>query len=658
MSIENIKVIILAGSRDFGRCPLASRLPAALWPILGNPALQRLLKHLSRQGIKQATVCSNGDVSLLQRSITNVNSIHLKFLDESLPAGTAGCIRDAADGDRNALFLVFQAGIASPPNIDMLIRTHRVGKSDLTAIFEPDLENAHPAGKTSDIYICEPTVLEYIPQKGYYDIKEGLIPALIRAGRTVHASTLTQCIGNFRDRATYLTAIASYLQSNTNIDFPHNKWKGLKNVWLGDNVRVDQSAKIYGPVVIMDGSAILEKAIIFGPAIVGRNVTIGKNTLVDNSVFWDGSSTGRNCEIRRCVIDYNAVISSNSIVEDRAVTHKQNAFTNGINKAISSVNDKAEKLYSAARPLINKINAKLPVCVQSKNSIPNVLRLCGMAILTGVLLWSYWPEFADLWDIWQRSDEYSSGLLVPFIALYILWARRKQIAQCHIHPSMWGLLAFVAAQALRGFGLFFMYSSAERLSLVLTIASLTLLLFGWQVFRKISSVLLFLCLMLPFPRSVHTAVMLPLQNLATTSAVFCLEMMGYVVIREGNIVHLNGTTVAVAEACNGLRMVTAFFVIVGLVILLVRRAWWEKLIVLISSLPIALLCNVVRLTITAIAFTKLTGENWEGIFHDFGGYAMMPLALALVIFELWLLTKLTTIPEKKPQEIVMRKSEK
>ena len=213
---------------------------------------------------------------------------------------------------------------------------------------------------------------------------------MIRAGRTVHASTLTQCIGSFRDRVTYLAAIANYLEnsSNTKPDFPHNKWKGLKNVWVGDNVRIDQSAKIYGPVVIMDGAVVLEEAIIFGPTIVGCNVTIGKNTLVENSVFWDGSSAGTNCEIHSSVIDYNAVISNNSIVEDRAVTHKQNAFTNSINKAVSSVNGKAEKLYSAAQLLINKINAKLPPCVQSKNPIPNVLRLFGMAILTSVFLWS------------------------------------------------------------------------------------------------------------------------------------------------------------------------------------------------------------------------------------------------------------------------------
>jgi len=106
-------------------------------------------------------------------------------------------------------------------------------------------------------------------------------------------------------------------------------------------------------------------------------------------------------------------------------------------------------------------------------------------------------------------------------------------------------------------------------------------------------------------------------------------------------------TVAVAEACNGLRMIMAFFVISGLVVLIIKRPWWEKLVVLISSVPIGLFCNSVRLTITAIAFTMLEGEYWEKIFHDYGGYAMMPLALVLIVGELWLMAKLTTAPTEK-----------
>jgi len=169
---------------------------------------------------------------------------------------------------------------------------------------------------------------------------------------------------------------------------------------------------------------------------------------------------------------------------------------------------------------------------------------------------------------------------------------------------------------------------------------------------------LFLCLMLPWPRQVQVAVAQPLQSWATSSAVFCLEVVGYEAEREGkgNIIHIGDTSVAVAEACNGLRMVTAFFVISGLVVLLVKRTYWEKMIVLASSLPIALLCNTVRLAITAVFFTVLEGDQWEKIFHDFGGYAMMPLALAAVVAELWLLARLTTLPAKEQTRIITRQS--
>jgi exosortase len=220
---------------------------------------------------------------------------------------------------------------------------------------------------------------------------------------------------------------------------------------------------------------------------------------------------------------------------------------------------------------------------------------------------------------------------------------------------MWGIIAFLFAQAVRFFGLFFMYGSLERLSIVLSIAALVLLICGWKFFKKVSTVLLFLCLMLPWPNRVQAAIALPLQRWATSSAVFCLESVGYEVVQEGNIINIGQSSVAVAEACNGLRMITAFFVIGAWVVLLVKRTWWEKLVILVSCLPIALLCNTIRLAITAVAFTMVSGDRWEKMFHDFGGYAMMPLALGAVVAELQLLSALTVPPGKKDLVVVKRK---
>ena len=207
-------------------------------------------------------------------------------------------------------------------------------------------------------------------------------------------------------------------------------------------------------------------------------------------------------------------------------------------------------------------------------------------------------------------------------------------------------------------GLFYMYGSAVYLSLVMSVGALVLWLAGKDIFRKTCDVALFLCLMLPWPHRVQAAVTLPLQEWATTSAVFLLETFGCDIVRNGNIITIGDTSVAVAEACNGLRMITAFLVIAGLVALLSKKAWWGKLFVFSSSLPIALVCNTIRLAVTSIAFTKISGDNWEQLFHDFGGYAMMPLALALIVLELWML-KLLMVPSVPAEKIVVvRRSER
>ena len=652
---QKVLAVILAGRHDFGRCPVAMRLPTALWPVGGKPVLQRLLTSLAKQGIERAVICSNRDSSLLADSIHSDSPLEIKFLDEQLPVGTAGCIRDTAAHEENTLIVVFPASIVCPPKVDALIKAHRDSKADLTIMFNPGDGNGRLLGEPANIYICESGILKYIPREGYLDIKEGLIPSMLRAGKTVHAATLPNHAGNFRDRQEYLYALAGYFENTKKVDedLGFCKTDDSQALWAASNATVEPGARIFGPVTVMDGARISQGAIVFGPTIVGRNVNIGQDSIVINSVLWDGAKVGPNCQIRQCLIDYHMALSPNTVVEEKAIPFRPKAMLRSLlDRASGIVKNSITRFRQTLQPQLGKINEILPDWVQTHKT--KIVPSCAICLLSIVFLWSYWPGLSNLWDVWRISDEYSSGLLVPFLAAYILWVRRQEITQCHIRFSIWGLFAFIAAQGLRLFGLYFGYISAENLSIVLSISALAFFLFGWQFFKKISTVLLFLCLMLPWPNRIQAAVALPLQSWATSSAVFCLEMMGYGVIQEGNTIHINETTIAVAEACNGLRMVTAFFVISALVVMLVKRSWRVKFIILISSLPVALLCNTVRLTITAMAFTVLNGEYWVKVFHDFGGYAMMPLAVIIVVAELWLLVKLTTLPVEENTIIITR----
>lgn len=635
----------MAQSRDFGRCPLASRLPTALWPIAGKPALELLLDHLADQNIKDVIIGSDGEYSLLKESLKDFNRLKVKFLKQSLPIGTAGAIREGSRNVNADLVIVLPANIANPPDIDKLVNEHYENKADLSVVFNPDNSNGKAFAQAVGIYVCSQAILKYIPKDGYFDIKEGLIPSLVQKGKDVRAMLLSSNAGVFNNRQEYLEAVAATLADTKKINrkFKLHKHNGTEPVWKDGDVDIHPQARIHGPVAVMDRAHISKDATIIGSTLIGRNVTIGQGALVTNSVLWDGAKIGSNCRINACVVDANVQVNSNTYVEEKAFAFESRGRVRRIVRKYQS------RASNAVAQKQKHISEKTPIGV-----------MFGLAtgLIIAAFLWTYWQGLADLCLIWQRSDEYSSGLLVPFLAVYILWAKRDKIAQAPIKPCPWGILAFLFAQAVRLFGLFFMYGSAERLSIILTIAALVLMLFGWEIFKKVATVLLYLCFMLPWPNRVQAAIALPMQRWATSSAVFCLEMLGCAVVREGNIIHMGQSTVAVAEACNGLRMVMAFFVITGLVVLLVDRAWWEKLIVLISSLPVALLCNTIRLTVTALAFTVISGEKWEDIFHDFGGYAMMPLALLFVVAELWLITKLTTVSKDKTDQIVITRKAK
>ena len=652
--MQSVKAIILVGSRDFGRCPLASRLPTAMWPVAGKTVLEHLLIHLADQGIKQAAICGSGISALSAEKILADDRLELSFIDESLPVGTAGCIREAVSEGTDALLMVFPASIVCPPEIDVLIKAHRDGQSDLTVMLNPcDADNTN-MGQASGIYVCNPCILEHIPKAGYFDIKEGLVPAMLLAGRSVHAVKLPNHAGNFRNRQEYLSAVTNYLEKvpRLNVDLKLLKNSDSRDVWQADNARINPKARINGPVLIMDGATVSSGALVLGPAILGKNTAIGKDSVIMNSVLWDGVQVGSNCRIRKCVIDHNASVRDNAVVEEKSIPFKpEGMLSRAVNLVFEVAKNNENKLQSSLQPL-GKIYEKMPNWTWLSRK--SILKFLGFGLVLTAFFWSYRSGLVELWSLLLRSDEYSAGLFVPFLGVYILWSRRHDIAQCPVKPSVWGLFAFIMAQAVRLIGLFLMYNSAERLSIILSITALVLMLFGWQLFRKVSTILLFICLMLPWPNIMQFIIGLRLQSWATSSAVFCLEIIGYEVIQEGNIIHIGNASVAVVEACNGLRMITAFFVITGLVVLLVKRAWWEKLIILVSSLPIALLCNTVRLAITAMFFTVLEGEYWEKIFHDFGGYAMMPLALAAVVGELWLLAKLTELPVKEKAIIITR----
>ncbi len=268
----------------------------------------------------------------------------------------------------------------------------------------------------------------------------------------------------------------------------------------------------------------------------------------------------------------------------------------------------------------------------------------GLLVLV-TLAWSYWPTISELVSFWQSNDDYSIGQLVPFVAAFFVWLRRRELAGVPRSACAWGGAVLLAVQLLRLAGLYYDYASLERLSLVGSIAAACWLLYGGGLTRKLAWILAFLLLMVPLPNQVHRVVNDNLQGLATTSAVFSLELLGYWVQRSGNVLLLDGRTeVAVEEACNGLRMLTAFVFTAGTLALLVRRPRVRSTVLVASSIPIAVLANSLRLVMTVIVMHYSDSSAANLFFHDFAGLLMMPIAIAVLLAELRLLDWIATDP--------------
>jgi exosortase len=185
----------------------------------------------------------------------------------------------------------------------------------------------------------------------------------------------------------------------------------------------------------------------------------------------------------------------------------------------------------------------------------------------------------------------------------------------------------------------------ESASLLAGLAGLCLLAGGWPALRWAGPSIAFLVFMIPLPYRVEVALGAPLQSLATASSTYALQTLGLPALAEGNIILLsNHARIGVAEACNGLGMLMMFFAYSTAAALVIPRPLLDRLLIVVSAVPVALAANIARIVVTGMLQATLGGKVANMVYHDLAGWLMMPLALATLWAELWLLSQLFVEP--------------
>jgi exosortase len=218
------------------------------------------------------------------------------------------------------------------------------------------------------------------------------------------------------------------------------------------------------------------------------------------------------------------------------------------------------------------------------------------------------------------GDDMAQGLFAPIVALYLAWERREVLLRPSA-PSAWASLLLLITGALLGLlSVLAVSSTLSRFAFLLSVAGCLLLLGGRNALRSLLFPLALLLYTFPIPQVLYGEITQPLQLLATRLSESMLEMLGYSVVRDGNILHLAHMNLSVVEACSGLRslLTLSFFCIVYAYFF--EKHFRGRTTVALLAIPAAIVANGLRITATGV-LGKYNIAWTAGTVHEFVGWS-------------------------------------
>jgi exosortase len=266
-----------------------------------------------------------------------------------------------------------------------------------------------------------------------------------------------------------------------------------------------------------------------------------------------------------------------------------------------------------------------------------------------VLIWGYWNSLMHMASFWSQA-QYSHGYLIPLFAAVLMWLRRERIGDVALSARWAGVALLTGSLLMRWVSSYYSIVTFDDFSFIPALAGILLIVGGWRMIVWAGPAVGFLVFMVPWPMVMTRGILQPLQKLASVFSTFALQTLGLDVYREDTVIMLVDQPLNVIGACSGLRMATIFVALTVAVVLITSRPWWERVVILASAIPIAVVVNVIRIIITGLCwrFQPENSEMAEVIFHDIAGFIMMPIALGLLYLECVILSNLfiTVEPEQ------------
>lgn len=231
---------------------------------------------------------------------------------------------------------------------------------------------------------------------------------------------------------------------------------------------------------------------------------------------------------------------------------------------------------------------------------------------------------------WQRTD-FDYCYLIPLVIVYLIWERKKELEELPSRGSWLGVLPMLGAVFFLLLGELGGEFLSLKLSLWFAIFGVCWTILGWRKLSVILFPIFFLLTAFPPPNYIYSRLTLGMQLLSTKLGADFLHMVGVPAYREGNVIDLGFTQLEVVAACSGLRFLIPLIIVGLLLTYYFRDKWWKRALLLLSTLPLAIFMNGVRIGVTGLLTRSYGPWFAEGDAHDIMGWIMFVISTGILL---------------------------
>src|SRR5262245_9652933 len=273
----------------------------------------------------------------------------------------------------------------------------------------------------------------------------------------------------------------------------------------------------------------------------------------------------------------------------------------------------------------------------------NGLYLGGLAVASILIsLVAFNRPLLELVRRWTVQEEYSHGFFIPLIVAWLLWSRRAAIVESIGRPSWAGPALILIAAAMHIVGELSALFILSQVGFVVTLLGIALGLGGWSLVKVVFIPIVFLLFAIPLPYFIDAVLTWRLQIISSELGTFFIRLAGIPVHLEGNVIDLGVYKLQVIEACSGLRYLYPLLSLGFLAAYLFQAPLWQRTVVFLSTIPITIIMNSLRIAVVGILVNFYGPQDAEGFLHMFEGWIIFIACAGVLVAEMALLARFTS----------------